>query len=219
MRKREVLNKIASEKGTPRRGFLSGVGGLVTASAAGVASASEPSQEALQEVAREWHSESSIREALEGQWEAVLAGDAGEVINDLSDLPIGQLYESIEEYADANTGAMVFGVDGPNGPTPKIEIKKQFSDSHRLYVSIKPKQGAASSRLIGTGNEVPESTSVTENGHSTTTSSDPCFESRKYCEVYCGPYSCTCMETYQCLHKDDCYTGDSCTGCSSNASC
>ncbi|WP_157971702.1 hypothetical protein [Halorussus litoreus] len=133
----------------------------------------------------------------------------------VSELPVDELYESVEEFGSASEGTMVFGVLRDGDSTVRIEVKRRVSPGE-LKVVVLPERNR--SFAVVSEEEVESPFDSMKRKETISTSSDclcgACYPN-DYCGISCSPTSCGCLVHHvpsECCN-DCCYTGDPCNGC------
>ena len=217
--RKEVLGEMTSTE-SKRRGVLKGFSATLasTLGLSKLATAEDSiDRDALMGAARKYHSEDKVREQIRTHSDLLksLANHGHLDSASVSELPVNKLYSSHEEYSAAEDGMIVFGLPQDGEPRAKIEIKKRTSDGNRLVMRIEPERNYSFVLVKSKPDEVIFGRKSSSDRVSTldcSTGSDD-----DYCEVFCGPYSCTCYTYYHCgdCISCNCHTHDElCSSCS-----
>jgi hypothetical protein len=167
--------------------------------------------------AREYHSEDKIRDQIRNHSNLLKSlADHGYLDNaSVSELPVNKLYGSHEKYSAAEDGMIVFGLPQGGEPRAKIEITKRTSDGNRLVMRIEPERNYSFVLVKSKPDTVIFGRKSSSDGVSTL-SDCSLGDADDKCEVFCGPYSCTCYTYYYCPDCQDCSCHtekESCSGC------
>jgi hypothetical protein len=91
----------------------------------------------------------------------------------------------------------------------KIQVRKQLARQGELVVEVVPAEDRGFA-VLRTG--VTNTQRIVSSSYSTS----DCIITNTNCEVYCGPYSCTCKIAYyyDCDNSSYCEMQDECSSCS-----
>lgn len=212
-----LLQSVSNRRNFLKTTFTLGASVLGTSATVG-AGTSPIDRDVLQTTAREYYSTEQIRKALETHADDLLTEltDRGLLKSaSVSELPINSLTR-IDEFGPDSEGATVAGVVHDGEPMAKIQIRKQLSERNKLVVEVIPEEGRSYALLrTDTSAESGSTTSQTQ-VISPSSCSSGCVLVDTICEVYCGPYSCTCKVAYyyDCDNCSYCEMQDECSSCS-----
>jgi hypothetical protein len=175
--------------------------------------------DAMQAAAREYHDAGRVRDAVATHVGDLLVELADRGLLDapsVSELPVESI-RGVDALGRGVEGAAVAGVERDGDATTRIQIQKRVSDRAELVVTVLPDEGEtmASVRPVARGGSLGAldgTTTVSPSSHCS-----DCSVQSSDCEVYCGPYSCSCRYAwyYDCgSHGTCCEWGDSCGSCS-----
>lgn len=222
MKDNKLDRKTLLQSVSKRRNFLKttltlGASALGASASVGATNSSIDRDE-LQTTAREYYSTDRVRDALETHADDLLTELTNRgLLNSasVSELPVGSLYR-LDEFGPGSEGATVAGVVHDGEPMAKIQVRKQLSERTELVVEVVPAEGRSYAMLrtdasAGSDSKTSETQVISPSG-----CSSGCVLVDTPCEVYCGPYSCTCKVAYyyDCDNCSYCEMDEECSSCS-----